>query len=322
MTAVSVSVDGRDDPELFREKIKTAVGSCCARVWIANHLFQRDPIALAGHVLSAHPSMDVGLMALNPLTMHPVQIAMAAATLDEFHPGRVTLSIGSGAPADLESVGIDSNRAFKQVRECVFIIRALLAGEKVLYEGSAFKVRSRRLVNGGSPIPIVLAASGEKMLDLAGREADGVLISAGASIEFVRWCLDHVAGGANGRRVRRIGLVYGSVHSNASLAHDLLRRTLANTLRGKHHARNLALADTRLDQEALRTSVAAEDWKQATALVTDAVVQRHAASGTSNQIVDRISAYRESGLDEVVISGAVDVQQLADLLKAASPSVV
>ncbi len=63
-------------------------------MWIANHLLQRDPITLAAMSLAQTKRMRVTLMALNPLTMHPVQAAMSAATLDEFFPGRVTLCLG------------------------------------------------------------------------------------------------------------------------------------------------------------------------------------------------------------------------------------
>ena len=90
-----------------------------SRIWVANHLFQRDPIALGATALNSSHALRVGLMAMNPFTVHPVQLAMAAATLDEFHPGRVGLCLGSGAPADLTSVGIDNSRPLGALREAM-----------------------------------------------------------------------------------------------------------------------------------------------------------------------------------------------------------
>ena len=135
-------------------------------------------------------------MAMNPFTVHPVQLAMAAATLDEFHPGRVGLCLGSGAPADLTSVGIDNSRPLGALREAIQAVRALLAREVVTFEGETYQIKARQLVNGAPAIALTLAASGPKMLEMAGAEADAVLISAGTSVEFVRWSLDHVAQGA------------------------------------------------------------------------------------------------------------------------------
>ena len=63
--------------------------------------------------------------------------------------------------------------------------------------------------------------------ELAGSSADGVLISAASSVEFVRWSMDHVNRGAAGRKVHAAGLVYGSVGVNRAEAGARVRRMLA-----------------------------------------------------------------------------------------------
>jgi 5,10-methylenetetrahydromethanopterin reductase len=314
---LSIASDGRDAPETFLGKVRVADRAGCGRIWIANHLFQRDPIALGAAALGASRTLPVALMAMSPFTVHPVQLTMAAATLDEFFPGRVALCLGSGAPADLASVGIDNSRPLGALREAVGLARALLAGELVTVRGETFQVNARRLVNGPRPIPLTLAASGPKMLELAGAEADGVLISAGTSVEFVRWSLAHVANGAGDRPVRRVALVYASVDEESGRAHDRLRRILAITLRGPHHARNLQLAGNHLDQDRLRAAVAAEDWTAASPLISDRIIETHAASGTPAQVAARLRAYHAAGLDEIVISGVADPEQLAWIITAA-----
>jgi 5,10-methylenetetrahydromethanopterin reductase len=174
----------------FLEKVAVGDNSGAAAVWIANHLFQRDPITLAVMSLARTKRMRVTLMAMSPLTAHPVQAAMAAATLDEFFPGRVTLCLGVGAPADLKSVDIGAERPLRIMREALKLTRALLAGEAVQVDGESFKAHGRRLATGKRFVPLVLAASGPRMPELAGVAADGVLISAGASIEFVKRSLE------------------------------------------------------------------------------------------------------------------------------------
>lgn len=320
MAELSIASDGRDPPAAFLGKVAVADRAGASRIWIANHLFLRDPISLAGVALGASRALRVNLMAMSPFTIHPVQLAMAAATLDEFYPGRVGLCLGSGAPADLVSVGIDSARPLGPLREALRLVRALLSGETVTFEGKSYRVAARQLVHGAHAVPLTVAASGPKMLEMAGAEADAVLISAGTSVEFVRWSLDHVARGANGRPVRRVGLAYASVDDDPGRAHDRLRRILAITLRGAHHRQNLELADNRLDQDRLRAAVAANDWHAATALITDRIVEAHAASGTPAQLAARLRAYADAGLDEIVVTGVADPDHLKQIIAAAGLS--
>jgi 5,10-methylenetetrahydromethanopterin reductase len=320
LSELSIGSDGRDAPAAFLGKVAVADGAGLSRIWIANHLFLRDPVSLAGAALGASRDLRVSLMAMSPLTIHPVQLAMAAATLDEFYPGRVGLCLGSGAPADLASIGIDSSRPLGPLREALHLVRALLAGEPVTFQGKTYRVDARQLVHGTRAVPLTLAASGPKMLEMAGAEADAVLISAGTSVEFVRWSLVHVARGANGRPVRRVGLVYASVADDPGTAHERLRRILAITLRGPHHTHNLELAGNGLDQDRLRVAVAANDWSAATALITDRIVETHAASGTPAQLAERLKSYRDAGLDEVVITGVSDPEHLKQIIAAAGLS--
>jgi 5,10-methylenetetrahydromethanopterin reductase len=317
LSELSISADGRDPPSAFLGKVAVADRADCSRIWLANHLFQRDPVTLGATALGASRTVRVELMAMSPFTIHPVQLAMAAATLDELHPGRVGLCLAAGAPADLASVGIDNSRPLRALREALRLVRALLAGETVTFRGETYRVNARRLATGTRNTPLTLAASGPQMLEMAGAEADAVLISAGTSVEFVRWSLDHVARGARGRPVRRVGLVYAAVDDDAGRAYDSLRRTLAITLRGAHHTQNLQLAGNRLDQESLRARVAAEDWNGATALVSDRIVETHTASGTPTQLAARLQAYRQAGLDEIVVAGVADPEHLERIIAAA-----
>src|SRR4051794_18292405 len=250
--------------------------------------------------------MRVTLMAMSPLTVHPVQAVMAAATLDEFFPGRVTLCLGVGAPADLKSIGIGGEKSLRIMREALELARALLAGETVTVNGEFFHSRGRRIAIGARSVPLVLAASGPKMLELAGAAADGVLLSAGASVEFVKRSIERVHRGARGRLVRIHGVVYAAVDRDERLAHDRLRRVLAILLRGSHHAPNLELGGSMLDQSALDEAVRLENWVRAEALITDEIVRRHAASGRPEQARERLAAYRTAGLDEIVLSGIRD----------------
>lgn len=317
MSEISISCDGRDTPSGFLAKVEAAEEGGAPSLWIANHLYLRDPISQAALALSCTRNLRVTLMALTPFTIHPVQMAMAAATLDEYFPGRVGLCLGVGAPADLKAVEIDAAKPLKPMREALELSRALLAGDRVTYAGQTYRTHGRGLASGHRPVPLILAASGPQMLELAGAIADGVLISAGTSIAFIKASLEHVSRGAKGREVSTHALVYAAVDAMGAPAHDRVRRILAILLRGNHHKANLELGGSLLDQEALNAAVLAEDWPRAEALITDDIVRKHAATGTPLEVRACFADYHAAGLDEIVTAGSRDGHQVADILTAA-----
>jgi 5,10-methylenetetrahydromethanopterin reductase len=115
--------------------------------------------------------------------------------------------------------------------------------------------------------------------------------------------------------VRTHGLIYSSIDENERLANDRLRRVLAILLRGQHHRANLDAAGSILDQSALNSAVLANDWASAHALITDEIVRSHSASGTSAQLRERFAMYHQAGLDEIVIAGVRDPDQVSGILQ-------
>jgi 5,10-methylenetetrahydromethanopterin reductase len=305
-------MDGRAPLAGIAAQAQAAEEGGASTLWIACHLFLRDPVTTAALALAATKKIRIALMAMSPYTTHPIYIAMAAASLEEMYPGRVILCLGAGAPADLKAAGIDSPRPLVTIGEAVTVCRQLFAGEMADFEGQAFRVSGRRLVNGARDIPIVIAASRPAMLKLAGRDSDGVLISAATSAPFVKACLDHAAP-ASGKTFLRAGIVYTRVGPTESI-----RRPIGFVLRGAHHAENIRLGGASLDQAALAAAYAAENWSEVDRLVSDDVVRRHAACGTPAEVKAKLEEYRSIGLDEVIIGGMEDASSIAQSLQAAT----
>ena len=110
--------------------------------------------------------------------------------------------------------------------------------------------------------------------------------------------------------MRKAALVLCSVADDERVARERLRRMLAFILRGQHHARNLELTGTRLDQAALGDAFGHEDWDMVDALVTDDVLRRHTASGAPREVKAMLTSYRDAGLDEIVIYGMRDSKRM------------
>jgi 5,10-methylenetetrahydromethanopterin reductase len=308
MKDLGVSIDGRAPLSEIEAQARAAEEGGATTLWIACHLFLRDPVTTAALALAPTKKIRIALMAMSPYSIHPVYIAMAAASLEEKYPGRVILCLGAGAPADLNAAGIESPRPLVAIGESIRICRQLFAGEMAGFDGQMFKVAGRRLVNGGARIPITVAASQPAMLKLAGQQSDGVLISAATSPPFVKACLDQVGAG------RKSCLVYTRLGSP-----DSIRRPIGFVLRGAHHAENVRLGGTNLDQQALATAYAAENWSEVDRLVNDDVVHRHTACGTAAQVRDKLDEYRAIGVDEIVLGGLDDAGSIAAALEAVNP---
>lgn len=134
-------------------------------------------------------SIRFGPRVINPLTRHPAVVASAAATLEELAPGRTVLGIGTGFSA-VYNLGLKaSTRA--QLKEYLLAVRALLTEGKAQYQG-----RQLRQTWAQATVPLYVAASGPKMLHLAGQVADGVVIYNGLFPEIIRDSIERVHRGA------------------------------------------------------------------------------------------------------------------------------
>jgi 5,10-methylenetetrahydromethanopterin reductase len=142
--------------------------------WVSHDLFLRFSPVILTAVALATERIEIGTCILNPYTLHPSEIAMAAASLDEVSGGRFNLGIGAGAAEFMKWVGISRDRPLAATRAAIESIRAVLAGEHAAgWEAEAYLRFDPG--QGNRRIPIYLAALSPHMLRLAGETADGVL---------------------------------------------------------------------------------------------------------------------------------------------------
>lgn len=111
--------------------------------------------------------------------IHPAVVAHAAATAAVLLDGRFALGLGTGERLNEHVVGGDWPRPAvrrQQLEEALEVIRRLLTGEEVSFEGTHFTVEHAQLYSRPEvPPPLWLAASGRRTAELAGAKADGLL---------------------------------------------------------------------------------------------------------------------------------------------------
>lgn len=145
--------------------------------WLSNDLFLRSAPVILAAVAAATHTIEIGTCILNPYTIHPSEIAMLAATLDELSGCRFNLGMASGAADFLKWVDLSHGQPLAAMRETITAIRALLAGERAVMDGKFLHWSGEAYLRFQAPrvTPIYMGAMGPGMLRLAGELADGVL---------------------------------------------------------------------------------------------------------------------------------------------------
>lgn len=148
-----------------------------SQFWVSNDLFLRGAIPILTQVALSTEHIEVGSGILNPYTIHPAEIAMMAATMDEISGGRFLLGLGAGAGDFLSWVGIEQSRPLTQTRLSLIAIRRLLDCQKADGE-TPFAPWTEKAFLRFEPVrrtPIYIGAMGPRMLALCGELADGAL---------------------------------------------------------------------------------------------------------------------------------------------------
>ena len=145
-------------------------------MWIP-HVFGHDAITLAALIGRETSRIELGTAVVPTYPRHPTAIAQQALSAGAAADGRFTLGIGLSHPPVIERmIGLSYARRASHMREYMAVIGPILRGEPVQFEGDEYRVDMQVAVEDFRPVPVILAALGEKMLEIAGRESDGTIL--------------------------------------------------------------------------------------------------------------------------------------------------
>lgn len=122
------------------------------------------------------PAIDLGIAVVPTYPRHPIVMAQQALTTQAVTGGRLTLGIGlSHQPIIEQSYGYPFDKPVRHMREYLSALLPLVRDGSVAFAGETVTARIGLDVRGASPVQVVLAALGPKMLELAGGMADGTV---------------------------------------------------------------------------------------------------------------------------------------------------
>ncbi len=143
-------------------------------VWLAN-IFSFDAITTLAIIGRETSRIGLGTAVTPTYPRHPTAIAQQAMTTHAASGGRFTLGIGLSHKVVIESMlGLSYDQPARHMREYLKVLMPLVRGETCDFEGEQYRVHGLKLdIQGGTNVPVVVAALGPSMLKVAAELCDG-----------------------------------------------------------------------------------------------------------------------------------------------------
>ena len=279
-------------------------------LWITDHFNNRNVyVTLTAAAIYTH-KITFGPGVTNPYLVNPVFTAQAIASLNEIAPDRVVLGIGAGDKTTLDSVGVEMRKPLTAVQECIEIIGGITSGKSVVFEVKVFRATGAKfLFKPRGKIPIYVGAQGPKMLAMAGRIGDGVLINA-CHPKDINYAVDCVKKGVSEAEkeltdVDVAAYTSFSVHEDPKKAAKAAVPVVSFIVAGspsvvlERHGIDLKEA------EKIREALKANQWGQAFGSVSPKMIEAFSVCGTPDMCIERITQLLKSGISQFVVGSPV-----------------
>lgn len=256
-------------------------------------------ILMARRLKRAH----VGFAALNPYTVHPVEIAGQIAMLDMVSQGRAYLGLVRGAW--LDQIGVATTQPVQTLRETALVVQYLLAGNTGGFNGEIYQLAEGVKLNYApyrTHVPLMIGTWGKQTAKLAGEIADEVKIGGSANPAVVGWLRQFIAQGERlaGRLEKTVGVCLGAVtvvDEDRSAARAWVRREAAMYLPV------IAPLDPTIDDPEWMERVMLldkhKDYEAISKLISDEMLDRFTIAGNAHDIIEHVERLQTEGCTRV-----------------------
>jgi len=277
-------------------------------VWQAESRLVRDAIVPMAAYAAVTDRIKIGSGVINNWTRNIGLLAATFLTLDDLAPGRIICGIGAWWDPLAKNVGIERRKPLLAMRETIEIMRRLLNMERVTFHGEFHNVDGIELdvVHGRREpreVQIMIGATGDKMMELAGEIADGAVLNYCVPPEYNIKAMELLAIGASksGRTLDQIDrpqLVVCSVDHDHNKAIDATKMLLCQYLAQQPHIAKASGVSEKVIleiQSILGWPATKEQINQAKHLVPDELVTKITASGTPDEARKKVNEYIDNG---------------------------
>ncbi len=283
-------------------------------VWQAESRLVRDAIVPMAAYAAVTERIKVGSAVINNWSRNIGLLASTFLTLDDLAPNRIVCGIGAWWDPLAKNVGIERKKPLTAMRETVTVLRRLLNLERVTFDGEFIHVNSIELdvVHGRREprnVPILIGATGDQMMELAGEIADGVVLNYCVPPEHNDRAMELLESGAkkSGRKPEEIDrpqLIVCSVDEEHDKAIEASKMLLCQYLAQQPHiakASGVSQDVVAEIQSILGWPATKEQINKAKHLVPDDLVLRITASGTPDEAHAKVQEYIRRGCTSPIL---------------------
>lgn len=278
-------------------------------LWAINEKFYRDMYVQATVIAEHTKYPTIGTFVADPYTHHPALTAMSIGTLDEVSHGRAILCLGAGGTG-FPAMGLRRIKPAEAIREAIIVIRGLLQGDVVDFQGEVIQFNKSHLNFKARPdIPILVASRGDLVLKTAGMVADGVMIATYAEPVGVQAALNLVKKGAEqvGRRLEDLTLISRvdvSISDDRRKALEAVKPMVAVMLWTSYPDRTFVHRVGLEVPTELEKIIAKRDYNLLAVnanLVPDSFVEKFCWAGTAEEVASKVARVAKLGVHHFTI---------------------
>lgn len=246
---------------------------------------------------------QVGFAALNPYTLHPLEIAGQAAVLDMVSGGKSYMGLVRGSW--LDRLGLESKKSLQTLREATLLIQHLLVQNPAAFEGQIFQLAAGSTLNY-TPlrprVPVMIGTWGKLTARMAGEIADEIKIGGSSNPAMATLLQTEVSAGEakSGRQPGSVGICLGAVtvvSEDREAARALVRREAALYLPV------VAELDPTLQDpewlQRIKEAAARSDYDYISRQISDELLDKFAFAGNPKDIIRQVEKIIEVGASRV-----------------------
>jgi 5,10-methylenetetrahydromethanopterin reductase len=287
-------------------------------LWIPDEEFYRDPFAVLAAIGAKTTKISLGLGITNPYTRHPVQVARAMATVQDYRDEPVIVGIGAGLKHTRAALAAPDGKFVDVTRDAIIAMKRLFAGESVSVANSVFRIEDARLHFLPHVTPkIYVASTHPDAFRMAGEVADGVIVGNVGEPEAMREVIRFVEEGlkASGRKREDVTIVAWNMvlqGDNVDQLADIIREMIARTITASHSKIRTLLGLDPAQVETIVARVKAKQFPIERELVPNDLVAKMAILGSAEECTRRLAALHEAGADMVGVRPAGAILKALD----------
>jgi 5,10-methylenetetrahydromethanopterin reductase len=265
---------------------------------VADEGFHPDVYACLGAIARETDAIRIGPVT-NGYTRHPAVTAAALATINQMSGGRALVALLAGGSMVLTPMGIERAAPVQVVEDTIAALRQLWTGARVTWQGHCHRLEDARLGMGRQEIPVWLAGRGPMILRLAGRAADGALVTVKPDLGPAFGLVDAGAEAAETDPPRRIYL--GRICYTPEMIAGQ-RRTLSYVLMDSPRRVWEALGLSPTEMAVVEGAIAGGDAEPVDRMVDDELLARYQVTGSPDECAAELRGLVERHRLDVVLA--------------------